>query len=177
MSELEQSVTLEKQRLYQDWQTYLNDVNTGKIRAGSDYQTQLQRQLEQKSQYLQQQEFNIKQNTNTLNRNWMQKGGLFSGARLQAGQNYMTQESMAKEQYLGGVNYNVTQLGTTQQRAIEDYATAQTKGQTAYERSVEDVGLQRIKDIRSLTEKYNTAISDYAGQQGYYDYRKASYGY
>lgn len=177
MSELEKQVKTEKQRLSQDWQQYQNDINTGKIRAGSDYQTQLQRQLEQKSEYLQQQEFNIKQNMNTLNRNWIQKGGLFSGVRLQAGQNYMTQENMAQQQYLSGVNYNLGQLGTQNARTTEDYATSLSKGQTAYSRGEEDITLQRIKDIRSLTEKYNTAIGEYAGQSATYDWRKNIYGY
>ena len=177
MSELETQVATEKQRLSEDWQNYLNDINTGKLRAGTDYESQLRRQLEQKSQYLQQQEFNIKRNMESLNRNWMQKGGLFSGARLQAGQQYQTQEQMAQQQYLGGVNYNVEQLGTQQARTMEDYATAQTKGQLAYTRGTEDVALQRIKDVRSLNEKYNTAIGDYAGKQSYMDWRKNIYGY
>ena len=177
MSELETQVSTEKQRLAEDWQNYLNDINTGKLRAGTDYESQLRRQLEQKSQYLQQQEFNIKRNMESLNRNWMQKGGLFSGARLQAGQQYQTQEQMAQQQYLGGVNYNVEQLGTQQARTMEDYATAQQKGQLAYTRGTEDVALQRIKDVRSLNEKYNTAIGDYAGKQSYMDWRKNIYGY
>ena len=177
MSELEQQVSTEKQRLTEDWNQYLSDIQTGKVRAGTDYESQLRRQLEQKSQYLQQQEFNIKNNMESLNRNWMQKGGLFSGARLEAGQNYQTQEQMAKQNYLSGVNYNVEQLGTSQARAMEDLGTAQQKGQLAYTRGTEDVALQRIKDVRSLNEKYNTAISTYAGQSGYYDWRKNSYGY
>ena len=177
LSELDQQIATEKQRLQEDWTNYQNDINTGKLRAGTDYESQLRRQLEQKSQYLQQQEFNIKNNMESLNRNWMQKGGLFSGARLEAGQNYQTKEQMAKQNYLSGVNYNVEQLGTSQARAMEDLGTAQQKGQLAYTRGTEDVALQRIKDVRSLNEKYNTAISTYAGQSGYYDWRKNSYGY
>jgi len=177
LSELEQEVKTEKQRLSEDWQNYLNDINTGKLRAGTDYEEQLRRQLEQKSEYIQQQEFNIKQNMQTLNRNWMQRGGLFSGARLYAGQQYMTQEQLAKQAYESGVNYNIGQLETTKTRALEDYATAQQKGQLAYTRGTEDVALQRIKDIRSLNKKYNLDIGSYMDKLGLADYRKSVFGY
>ncbi len=102
---------------------------------------------------------------------------MFSGARMQAGQNYLTQEEMAKSQYLSGVNYNLEQLQTSKTRTLEDLMTSQQKGQLGYTRGVEDVALQRIRDIRSLNEKYNLAISNYAGQQNYYDWRKNLYGY
>ena len=113
----------------------------------------------------------------TLNRNWIQRGGLFSGARLYAGQQYMTQEQLAKQAYESGVNYNIGQLETTKTRALEDYATAQQKGQLAYTRGTEDVALQRIKDIRSLNKKYNLDIGSYMDKLGLADYRKSVFGY
>ena len=158
MAELEQEVSTAKQRLLQDYNQYLSDIETGKLRVGSDYQKQLENSLEQKRQELQQQEFNIKRNMETLNRNWMARGGLFSGARLQAGQQYLTQEEMAKQKYLTGWEYGQGQQKTGYERALEDYQKKQQTAGTAYTRGTEDIALQRLKDVRSLQETYQEAI-------------------
>jgi hypothetical protein len=173
MAELEQEVATAKQRLLQDYNKYLDDINTGKLRVGSDYQKQQENALEQKRQELQQQEFNIKQNMNTLNRSWMARGGLFSGARLQAGQNYLTQENMAKQQYLTGWNYQQGQQKTAYERSLEDYQKQQQQLSTNYQRGTEDIALQRLKDIRSLNETYQQAVSQRMAQnlgEKYYGY-------
>ena len=177
LADLEKGVETEKQRLQEDWNTYLSDINTGKLRAGTDQEQTLKRQLEQKTEYIQQQEMNIKQNMNTLNRSWMAKGGLFSGARLQAGQEYQTQEQMAKQRYESQLGYTQQQQGEAYNRTLADYQTAQNKGQTAYNRGVYDVGQEKIKNIRSLNEYYNKELAAYAGSTNYASARKFNWGY
>ncbi len=177
LSELEAGVALEKQRLTEDWTTFINDINTGKLRAGTDQATETQRLLEQKSEWIAQQQMNIRNNMQTLNRNWMQKGGLFSGVRLEAGQNYLTEEQMAKQRYESQLAATQKQVQTGYERTLEDYQRKQALGQTALSRGIEDVGLTRIKNIRSLNQYYRRELSNYAGNTNYASNRMFTLGY
>jgi uncharacterized protein YheU (UPF0270 family) len=161
--EMEEEVGIAKQRLTEDYQNYLSDIETGKVRVGTDYQKQLERSLEEKRQQLQQQEFNVRQNMENLNRQWMSRGGLFSGARQKSGQEYMTQEDMARERYTTGWEYQQAQQKTGYERSMEDYARMQERAGTTYGRGVDDISRQRLKDLRSLQETYQTAVGQRMG--------------
>jgi hypothetical protein len=159
LAEYEQEVATAKQRLTEDYQNYLSDIQTGNIRVGTDFQKQQERALEDKLQLFQQQEFNVRQNGEALNRPWRGRGGLFSGARQKAGQEYMTQEDMARERYTTGWEYQQAQQKTGYERSMEDYAKMQERAGATHQRGQEDIGLQKIKDIRSLQETYQRAMS------------------
>lgn len=166
----------EKTNLAQEYQNYLEDINTGKLRVGSEYQKAEEYRLEQKRQYLEQYEFNLTNGMEQLNRQWIGRGGLFSGVRAENVGKYQTQQEMGKQQYLTSWQYNQGTAKTAYEQAIEDYATKQQRlGQTYQQqlgsiglqeqrygalkqRSIEDIALQKIRDIRSLQEKYQAAI-------------------
>lgn len=159
LAEYEKEVTTAKQRLLEDYNRYLDDLNTGKVRAGTDYQKQLANALEQKTQWITQQDMTIKQQKDTINRNWISKGGLFSGVRAEDVQNYQAQQDLARQQYMTTYNYNQDTQKTQYERAMEDYQKKQLLLEQTKQRGEEDIALQRIKDIRSLQESYQKAIS------------------
>lgn len=158
LQELEGEVNTAKQRLLQDYNQYLQDIETGKIRAGTDQQKQLERTLQEKMEYVQQQDFNIQRNRETLNRSWIQRGGLFSGVRGEAVQQYMTEEDMARQRYTSQWGYGQEQQQTAYNRAMEDYSRRAQLAGTQYTQGTENIALQRIKDIRSLQQAYQQAI-------------------
>lgn len=167
----------EKSNLLKEYENYLEDLETGKLRVGSDYQLSEERRLEQKKEFLDQHEFTLKQGLETLHRGWVGKGGLWAGPRFEAAATYGTQAGMEKERYLSQYEYGGKVAETGYERRMEDYLTQEKRGGEAYqtglgeigrrtgryeqlkERGMEDIALGRIKDIRSLQEKFQEAVA------------------
>jgi hypothetical protein len=108
-----------------------------------------------------------------LNRQWIGKGGLFSGARLQAGQEYVQEEDMAKQRYLTGWEQGQEHQKMSYERSMEDYGKAQQRAGATYGRGTEDIARQKIKEQRSLQEYYQQAI----GQRMANTLGESYYGY
>ena len=171
----------EKKNLLVDYQQYLDDIETGKIRVGTDYQRQLENQLEEKRMWLEEQEASIRTNLEALHRGWIGKGALFAGPRFQAAREYTEATGRERERYMTGWEYGKETAETTYERAMEDYLTKTGRAgiekerglaeitsrigryETLKQRGLGDIALAKIKDIRSLQEKYSEAIAKRMG--------------
>lgn len=190
-----EAIGLEKQKLIQDYQDYLTDIETGKLRVGESHQKDLERQLEERRMWLEEQEFGMRRNVEVLQRGWIGRGGLFAGPRLTAVREYGEEEAMVKERYLGGWEYGKEAATTTYEEAMEDYLTKTKRGTQAYEmgltditrrtagyeqlkgRTLEDIAQARLQDVRALQTKYEEAIYGRMGATQFADWRKKLYGY
>ena len=187
-------INTQKQQLITDYNNYLDDLNTGKLRAGTAQQLQAQKALDDKNSWLQQQELTTKQNLSTLQRGWIGKGGLYSGVFQQAQGQFGQEANLQKQNYLTNYTYEQQTQNNAYQQALQDYATkqqrateqqqtnlgkittAETAAQTAEERSLQDIAYNKLKDIKSLQDTYSQAVMGQAGQNQYFDWRKAYYG-
>lgn len=175
-------ISLEKRQLLDQYNNLKADIETGKIRAGSDQQRDLEKKLEDKRIYLENQEITNKNALDNLQRNWISKGGLFAGPRYESAGELGTQQSLANQSYMSGFEYQTGAQKTAYERALEDYATNLQRGGQTYQtglqgtaleetqalqtktRSTEDIALQKIRDIRQLQETYQQAIASRMGQ-------------
>lgn len=169
-------VARDKSALKREYEQYLTDIETGKLRAGSDFQRQEEQRLEQKRIYLEQQDMSNRRNLEALNRGWIGRGGLFSGVRQEAATDLQTQQELQQQGYLSGFEYQQQTAKTDYERAMEDYLKRQNRAGEAYqqdtasiaaqeqklatakERTLSDIALGKIRDIRSLQEKYQEAV-------------------
>jgi len=167
----------DKQSLSQDYQNYLQDIETGKTRAGTDYQKDQEKRLEQRRMELEANEIKTKQSLEALHRGWISRGGLYAGPRFESGAEASRLAELSRQQYLSGSEYGIGQAKTAYERAMEDYMNKQTRAGQAYmpaaagleaqeaqlavskQRTVGDIAQARIKDIRSLQETYQKAIA------------------
>lgn len=185
----------EKKKLLTDYQNYLQDIETGKIRAGTDQQRELARMLDEKRMWIEEQEARTKTNLDAIHRHWMGRGAIFAGPRFEAAGEYQATEARAGERYEAGYEYGKESVDIAYQRAMEDYATKQERAGetyqmgeealqrkedvygTAKERTVEDIGLQRIQKTREAQEEYAGLVTERAGLTPTLDWRKRIYGY
>jgi len=172
----------EKQQLLTEYNQYLEDIKTGKLRVGEDFQLAEARRLEQQTEFMQQKDFDLKRGLEQINRQWIGKGGLYSGPRREAVGEFQTQTEMEKQRYLSQAGYTGQVAETAYQRQLEDYTKQQQRGETAYgfgtqqvasqksryeqlkERSIQDIALQELKSKRSLQETFQEAIGKRTAQ-------------
>jgi len=170
-------INAEKKRLLEEYNQYLEDIRTGKLRVGEDYQIQEARRLEQKKEFLEQQAFQAEQGLEALQRGWIARGGLYAGPRREAVSRYQTGLEMEKERYLSGLAYTQKTAKTAYERQLEDYLTKQKRAGTAYgfgteelarrtgryeqlkARGIKDIALGEIQKKRSLQEYFQEAIA------------------
>ena len=181
---------VDKQKLAQQYQQYIADLETGKIRVGEETQTETARLLAEKANWLQQNEISTKQNLDTLQRGWIAKGGLFSGVRAQSADQFNAQSQLQKEAYTANNDYNVKEQQTKYQQAMEDYLSKKNYAAQQYqtdtkandlqeqrlgqikEYNIQNYQAQKLKDMQKFQESYQSAIASRAAST-----LKEKYGY
>ena len=170
-------VVADKQKLIRDYENYMEDIKTGKLRVGEDKQIAEARRLEQEKEFLMQHSANLKVGLENLQRGWIQRGGLFSGVRREAAQLYGAEAERERQRYLSASEYQRQQTETGYQRAMQDYLTKEQRIGAEYqagltdissresqyeklkERKLAEIARTRIKDIRSLQEAFQEAVA------------------
>jgi len=168
----------QKNQIYTDYQNYLKDIETGKLRVGEDKERELARALQQKTMFLQQHEAEVKQGRETLNRQWIAKGGLFSGARMEGVGEFQSEADRAKQEYMSSYEYGTENLQTEAERAMQDYTTQQQRTGEGYNvamqqyqqqaqrydqlkgRTMEDIARERLTSTRNLQKEYQDIIQN-----------------
>ena len=120
--------------LQKEYQLYLDDLETGKLRAGTDEQRIRERTLEDKTRTLEGMKVQQERTMENLQRSYIQRGGLFSGARTKS-------ERLTGEDY--GRQTEGVEIGT--QRTLDD-------NQLKYERAMEDylsAGKKKSAEVQS----------------------------
>ena len=162
-----------RQELEQDYQNYLDDINEGRIQAGSTYDRERLANLEQRNIGLQQQQQQLTKNIDTINRGFIARGGLFSGPREQMVGETQSAADLARQAYEQTYGLSQQRLGDTYNQQLQSYTNQQQKAGVAKTRGLEELGyqgqLQQLGQEQGLTNIANqqTAIQEELLQKKY----------
>lgn len=145
-----------RQNLQQEHSLYMEELRTGKLRAGSDEQKTKERLLQDKARMLEQMQSDQTVKMQNLQRSYISRGGLFSGVRQQAGK----RQEEGYQRDVGGVEQ---QTG----RGIED-------AQERYQRAMEDYAMKGKQSSANLAGRQGSLSAQASSARGSFEGTQAS---
>jgi hypothetical protein len=127
------SVAMQQRNLQQQYQIYMEEIQTGKLRAGSDEQKIRERALQDKQTALDGLKTQQQSLLTNLQKSYISREGLYSGSRQNA-------QNLSNQNY----NTNIQGVETATARTTEDAATK-------YQRAMEDYLLEEKKAKANLS--------------------------
>ena len=150
-----------RQELEQDYQNYLDDINEGRIQAGSTYDRERLANLEQRNIGLQQQQQQLTKNIDTINRGFIARGGLFSGPREQMVGETQSAADLARQAYEQTYGLPQQRLGDIYNQQMQDYTKNQQRAEIQQQRLLGQQGI--TEQLQELEQQ--KGLADLAGQQ------------
>jgi len=152
------NIGVQRQALQKEYQLYMEEIETGRLRVGSDQQKTLARVLEDKKNALDQLAFKEQQNLRSIQQGFISREGLFSGSRGRAENAERQNTAYQQGDIETGALRTEEDAQTKYQRAIEDYAMAGKQKKAGLESGLAGLSAQQAgyqASISSAQEEAN----------------------